>query len=179
MDEFQFQDPFSTLEPLEFAGIGSRKAPEAMLRWAMAIGAELCRRNLILRSGAADGMDRAFEDGCDSVSVFNKEILLPWKLYNGHPSRFYEPTPEAHRIASLVHPRWHALTEPVRRLHARNSHIILGRDCRSPVAFIVCWTPRGEMVGGTAQALKIAERLNIPVYNLAKLALERRIEIPF
>jgi hypothetical protein len=35
----------------------------------------------------------------------------------------------------------------------------------SPVDFIVCWTPYGEVTGGTGQALRIAKANEIAIYN--------------
>ncbi|GAG46694.1 unnamed protein product, partial [marine sediment metagenome] len=36
-----------------------------------------------------------------------------------------------------------------------------------PVDFIICWTPGGREVGGTAQAIRIAKANHIKVFNLA------------
>ena len=46
---------------------------------------------------------------------------------------------------------------------------MLGDDLDQPVSFVVCWTPGGEVTGGTGQALRIAAdpQYNIPVFNLA------------
>ena len=33
-------------------------------------------------------------------------------------------------------------------------------------SFVVCWTPNGELSGGTAQAMRVAMKLNIPIFNL-------------
>ena len=53
-----------------------------------------------------------------------------------------------------------ALKSSVFALHARNYLIV--RDARH----VICWTPRGEVTGGTGQAIRIANSLNIPVHNL-------------
>jgi len=34
-------------------------------------------------------------------------------------------------------------------------------------SFIICWTPKGKPVGGTATAIKLAKKVNIEVINLA------------
>ena len=51
-------------------------------------------------------------------------------------------------------------------MHSRNCHQILGYDLQSPVDAVVCWTPDGNVVGGTATAIRIALKYNIPVFNL-------------
>jgi hypothetical protein len=58
------------------------------------------------------------------------------------------------------------LSYGAKKLMARNCHQVLGQDLKTPVDFIVCWTKNGNINGGTGQALRIAKKLNIPVYNL-------------
>ena len=73
---------------------------------------------------------------------------------------------ETERIASEVHPAWDKCNEWARGMHSRNCHQILGYDLQSPVDAVICWTPNGNMVGGTATAIRIALKYNIPVFNL-------------
>ena len=73
---------------------------------------------------------------------------------------------ETERIASEVHPAWNKCNEWARGMHSRNCHQILGYDLQSPVDAVVCWTPSGNVVGGTATAIRIALKYNIPVFNL-------------
>jgi hypothetical protein len=49
---------------------------------------------------------------------------------------------------------------------ARNCQQVLGQNLNLPVDFVVCWTKDGGKTGGTGQALRIADDLNIPIYNL-------------
>ena len=73
---------------------------------------------------------------------------------------------ETERIASEVHPAWDRCNEWARGMHSRNCHQILGYDLQSPVDAVICWTPDGKIVGGTATALKLSMKYNIPVFNL-------------
>ena len=73
---------------------------------------------------------------------------------------------ETERIASEVHPAWDRCNEWARGMHSRNCHQILGYDLQSPVDAVICWTPNGNMVGGTATALKLSMKYDIPVFNL-------------
>ena len=73
---------------------------------------------------------------------------------------------ETERIASEVHPAWERCNEWARGMHSRNCHRILGYDLKSPVDAVICWTPKGNMVGGTSTAIRIAIKYNIPVFNL-------------
>lgn len=75
---------------------------------------------------------------------------------------------ETERIASEVHPAWDKCNEWARGMHSRNCHQILGYDLKSPVDAVVCWTPNGNVQGGTATAICIAMKYNIPVFNLGR-----------
>ena len=73
---------------------------------------------------------------------------------------------ETERIASEVHPAWDKCNEWARGMHSRNCHQILGYDLQSPVDAVICWTPDGKIQGGTATAVRVALKYNIPVFNL-------------
>lgn len=75
---------------------------------------------------------------------------------------------ETERIASEVHPAWDKCNEWARGMHSRNCHQILGYDLKSPVDAVVCWTPKGNVQGGTATAIRIAMKYNIPIFNLGR-----------
>lgn len=118
-----------------------------------------------LRSGAADGTDSMFERG--AIRAGGKtEIFLPWPYFNDHDSNLCNPSPDAARIAESFHPAWQKCYSGARKLHARNVHQVLGKDLCSPVEFVVYWTPRGAVVGGTAMAIRVAMARSIPVWNL-------------
>lgn len=149
-----------------YAGIGSRETPENLLDIMIHIGATLAKAGWLLRSGAANGADTAFESGCDQ-SRGAKEIFLPWRYYNQSRSPYYQPSDKAFDIAAEFHPAWSKLSDSVMKLHARNVHIMLGEHCDTPVDMVICWTPEGRVQGGTGQALRMADGYNIPVFNLA------------
>ena len=137
-----------------YAGIGSRKTPTDTLILMENFAIDLANVGYTLRSGGAKGADKEFEDACDSVKG-KKEI-------------FYakDTTEEALTHASYFHPAWLKCDDFARRLHGRNSMIVLGKSLDEPVDFIVCWTPNGALEGGTAQGLRIAIGENIKIYNL-------------
>jgi hypothetical protein len=165
-----------------YAGVGSRSAPDHVLKLMERIGFRLAELGWILRTGGAEGADQAFERGAQAgkgaVGVF-----LPWPGYNGYDEAVLTaPTQEALELAASLHPAWGGLSQGVRKLMARNSHQVLGTHLDSPVAFVICWTPDGAeherecgpTTGGTGQAVRLASRRGIPVVNLNKPgALER------
>ena len=43
---------------------------------------------------------------------------------------------------------------------------VLGKTMSEPAKMVVAWTPGGQIVGGTGQALRIAQSHGIPIRNL-------------
>ncbi len=150
-----------------YAGIGSRETPEFMLLVFEEIGEFLAKQGFTLRSGGAKGADKAFENGCDKVKG-NKEIYLPWEGFEDSNSMLIVRNPKAFEIAEQFHPYWHNLKQGARKLQARNSHQVLGKDLNTPSDFIICWTKNGNGSGGTGQALRVAKHYNIPVFDAGK-----------
>jgi hypothetical protein len=139
-----------------YAGIGSRETPVHIQKYMADVGAALAEAGYTLRSGGALGADTAFEIGAHNTGGF-AEIFKP----NGC-------TPEAEMMAASYHPNWPACSPWARKLHGRNCHIVLGRYVHQPipVEFIICWTHDARTVGGTGQALRMADALDIEVLNL-------------
>lgn len=138
-----------------YAGIGSRKTPPDILHIMVKMGIKLGREGWELRGGGADGADSSFYAG---AAIANS----PRIIYTAE-----DATPEAIAHAEQFHPAWNKCSDHARKLLGRNSMIILGEDLLQPVRMVVCWTPDGEIVGGTGQAIRVAEQSAIAVKNLA------------
>lgn len=149
-----------------YTGIGSRETPKDFLLVIHKIALHLADKGYILRSGGADGADKAFEEGCFSAGG-SQEIYLPWKGFNGNPSPLFKVTKEALELAAKIHPSWSKLRQGARKLHARNCYQCIGYDLKTPSDLLICWTKGGAKIGGTRTAVVLAEQYNIPVYNLA------------
>lgn len=157
-----------------YAGIGSRRTPQPALTAMRATAENLSAKGYTMRSGHAPGADTAFE-----VASQNAEIYLPWSSFEKDRPvigsyKQDQASDQAMQLASRIHPAWERLDRGPRALHARNMHQILGRDLQSPVDFVVCYTPDGSLTGhgpdtgGTATALRLAYRNNIPVLNIKR-----------
>ena len=144
-----------------YAGIGSRETPIEIKSDIERIVRYLDFKEYVLRSGGAPGADSFFEE-----FTTKKEIFLPWRNFNENPSDLFTPTIDSYKMAEKYHPTWFRLSQGAKKLMARNCHQVLGLDLNTPVDFIVCWTSDGKSSGGTGQAMRIAESLNIPIYNL-------------
>lgn len=155
---------------MNYAGIGSRETPDWVIDVMEKMGAWLAKKGDKLRSGGADGADSAFERGCDSVGG-KKEIFLPWKGFNRKVENEqvfckYNNIEEAVAIAKKYHPYWENLSQGGRALQARNSYQVLGKDLSTPSDFVVCYTKDGKEKGGTAQAMRIAKDVGVPIFNI-------------
>lgn len=149
-----------------YAGIGSRETPDEILKWFHDLGRYFGKHGFILRSGGASGADSAFETGCNAVKGM-KEIYLPWVGFNGNKSKLVVSS-DAFYMAEEIHPNWDALSEGGKKLQARNCHQILGENLKTPCSFVVCWTNNGSGKGGTGQAIRLAKKHNIPVFDAGR-----------
>jgi hypothetical protein len=164
---------------LTYAGIGSRETPGNVLTLMTLAAKELCEYGWLLRTGGAHGADSAFASG-----TAKREIHIPWDGYNGlTESRFNnvrcpEITPRIESIAAEHHPNWGRLSQGVRKLMCRNVTIVLGSQAEDPADMVVCWTPNGGMVGGTAHGMRVAYAFDIPVFNLFHQAdIDRMVQL--
>lgn len=165
-----------------FTGIGSRVTPTNIQDVMEKIAVDLCGMSWTLRSGGAKGADDAFERGCYTG---NKEIYLPWKGFNNHPSTLYQIPSKAYELALEYHPNslWLKNSKHILKLMARNVQQVLGLFCEIPTDFVVCWTPdeiehgkdTTRKTGGTGQCLRVASAYNIPIFNLANDDAKDRI----
>ena len=155
-----------------YAGVGSRSTPAKVLRWMESIGRGMAEAGMVLRSGAADGADSAFERGCDGVGG-DKRIYLPKAGFRGR-------RPDGTRVllgggawaqalGRRHHPAWDGLGGYVKLLMARNTHQVLGdEDAQAPSIVVIGWTPGGSGGGGTGQAYRLARAYGVPVVDLAR-----------
>jgi hypothetical protein len=149
-----------------YTGIGSRETPPDICEFFTRFAVWLAEQQWVLRSGAAQRADAAFE--AELPGWAGREIYLPWLGFNDHRSHLAAYSVEHRAIAAQHHPAWHRLSEPARRMHTRNVAQIFGMDFQSPSKFVVCWTKDGKASGGTGQAIRIAEAYNIPVFNMKR-----------
>jgi len=165
-----------------YAGIGSRSTPPGILNLMELIGFMMCWEGWTLRSGYAQGADRAFYQGhCQAPANGKAEIYLPWDGYNGARvgvgigdflmPRYYL---EAEQLASKFHPAWDRCKPGAKLMHTRNCYQILGADLQTPCDLVICWTPNAKGGGGTGQALRIARHHGILIIDLADPEMEAK-----
>lgn len=156
-----------------FAGIGSRKVPHEIGMQLNFLCQALAALGYVLRSGGAERSDTYCEKGHGIVQGAKKEIYIPWEGFNHRSTRetgVLLPNFEQHHydVAAQLHPNWAACSDGAKKLHTRNLFQIAGLDGSTFVDFVLCWSPNGTGSGGTGQAIRLANQLNIPVYDLGK-----------
>ena len=171
--------------------------PKDILQLMTKIAYKLAQQGYVLRSGAAQGADTAFEDGCKEYWMDTSEdfppllaqIYLPWNTFATYEDyykdwyRVLDRMPnnlEAYRIASETHPAWEKCSRGAKALHARNVYQVLGNSLTSPSDFLICWAKtdkNGNPKGGTATAWNLAERVGVEhLFNLYRDEDRNRIE---
>ena len=162
----------STTPTMTYAGIGSRETPQEVLDKMTEVAKYLESLGYTLRSGGADGADKAFEKGV----TYKKEIFLGTDKTGEREKK----------IAREIHPNPQALDnaksktgKPIANfmwnLMGRNTNQIFGANLDTPVDFVLAWTQdgltdyrnRSIQSGGTGQAIDMASRKGIPVINMA------------
>jgi len=152
--------------------IGSRKPPERIARVAVQIGRVLSERGIIGYSGGAPGMDSQFmfdyspdrrviilpEDGFNNLYANGKDIVDFTQL----------DTYKAADIARTVAGHFDSQNEYTQRRYSRNTYQVLREDLDSPTDFVLFWAEEvnRSVKGGTAIAVRIARKYNVPVFNL-------------
>lgn len=167
-----------------YAGVGARKTPPEILNQMYDIAGDLACLSYKLRSGGAEGADEFFYKGNGHLAG-GMEIFLPKEKFRGFRSQVFpdgsfithEISSEAFEMAEeLLGPSHWANLGDFKCFHARNCHQVLGANLDSPVDFVLCWTPGGKTTGGTATAIKLARRHNIPVINMATEGWKQKLE---
>ena len=120
-----------------YTGVGGRKTPPAIQDLMTRIAAKLESVGYILRSGAAEGADQAFERGVTDAA--NKQIFIAWNGFCGRQMGQDGVVPlidccerRAFQIASEIHPAWGHRTRGAAALLARNTAQVLGARIDTP-----------------------------------------------
>lgn len=171
-----------------FALIGSRDSSDEDNEFLYNTGLALLRLGLAGYSGGAKkGPDHSFTRALTTFieeggNARDSRIYLPALAHpqpKGNPIDWCIKTPlsnYAHHshtfnMCVLVHPVMHYLPQYVQQLHCRNVFQILGDDLESRVAFVLTsarMDGKGDVVGGTATAIKIAMAFGVPIFNIRK-----------
>lgn len=168
--------------------IGSRKLANANQRESAELFYDVAKTcaelGHIIRSGGAAGADYiaelAYFDAINATTADpdQVEIYVPWKNFQAtrginNPLHHLHVIPSdpvlvqrANEMVYNTHPNPRALSQGALKLHSRNMNQVFGLDLNTPIDLCICWTEHGIKSGGTASAITLCERNNIPVFNL-------------
>lgn len=156
-----------------YTGIGSRETPEHICNLMTKIAEKLSSMGWILRSGGADGADKAFMSGAKLL-----ENYIPWKSardsYTGvvpnllHNMAYLQQVPGLNPLLYRSETTRLEKYSALWKLHARNVSQVLGLNLDTPSKFVILYAkPNGNGVsGGTNTAYQVAKFNNIPCFNL-------------
>lgn len=155
--------PDPCIDPLFYAGVGSRKTPGPMRDICRELGRRLADAGWILRSGGADGADSAFHEGAGPDPARSRIFTIKQRPDIPHA---VQDIPDVHGyMARSIHPAPDKLSPVAMRLMARNGAQVFGHDFKTPSKAVLCWTPNGSGSGGTGQAIRLAASVGIPVFD--------------
>ena len=168
-----------------YTGVGSRETPKDIATFETKVAKRLDELGWKLRSGGAKGSDKAFELGAINKDIYYADQKSA-KSNGGIFVNILDDDP-AFALISTIHPNWAGCSEYAKLLHRRNCFQVLGENLNEPSKFLICWTPCGAesakecvysktgiSTGGTATAIRIADKFNVPIFNFAKTGSKAR-----
>lgn len=153
-----------------YVGIGNPDTPYTVQNQISGLASKLEDLGFTLRSDGGQGGSEAFLRSVKEL----KEIIIPWKKFNGQESKFCKNKPEAVDIVRKFAPSFDTLKESVQAIIASKAHLVLGPDLLQPAKFLVCWSSDGiedgkkrtAKTGYVGTPLSIAGAYDIPIFNL-------------
>ncbi len=104
-----------------------------------------------------------------------KEYILPWKKFNTNvEATVVKPTKFSYELSATFHKAFKKLSNAVRGFIARDTHIFLGKDCDTPINFLIIYTSCGienndkidfKTTGNASYFINLASELNVPIFN--------------
>lgn len=160
------------------ACLSNQDAPDEIKSVCEKLARVLVENGYTIRTSGGKGGEEAFEKGAgDKV-----EVYIPWKGFDQKQSQFCKTKDEAKDVVRQFSPSFESLSKGVQTIIASKAHVILGKDLNSPIRFLVVWSLDGAetkkectaKTGFVSTPIKIAESIQIPVFNLKRSdALER------
>lgn len=127
-----------------------------------------------IESIALDAYKKALDEGIiipDRIQVFQ-----PWRDYSNiiPYAQCYTTVgignfDVASNLIRSVHPYWSSASKQTKLQHAKNALIVFGRKLTSPLDALIIYSPvdsNGNIHGNITSAVELANKRNIPVFNL-------------
>lgn len=155
------------------ATIGTRRPTDGQRAACAEAGRQLAQAGAVVVSGGALGADQVFAQAARAAGG-RVVCVVPWASYErdarppGAEVIVFDPDRHAHwlELAAAHHPAWGRCSQGARRLHARNSGILIGEHDTDRVIGVIA-APAADRRGGTEQGIRLAKSLEIPVFFVA------------
>lgn len=163
---------------IAYAGIGNEDAPDPVLRQMEKLSVDLDMGGWTVRCDGGKGPSEIFE------KTTTHELYLPWNNFNGKQNSVCKVSKEANDLTKQFHPSFESLKDSIKAIVSRHAHVILGKDLKSPVKFVVCYSGDGAESGKERSAktgymsipIAIASAQRIPIFNLKNEGALARLE---
>ena len=164
---------------LPYAAISNDNAPSHVVEQFKKIAMDMETRGYTMRTSGNKGVEEIIES-----LVSNKEVHVAWKGFNQRETQFTRVDKAAIELVGTLHPAFNDLKDSVKTIIARYAHVILGKDLKSPVRCVVCWTEDGaesakevtSRTGVVGHVIILCQSLSIPIHNLVRDNVLIRIE---
>lgn len=170
-----------------YAGVGSRSTPVEVGYKMMEYAKRLAALEYVLISGGARNPKHDISNAVSADHVFEyavSEVDCNMIIYRPYSNKFtpcgdraivrvpdaalYEKAISYIKAHNII-PWFDKMSSWAKLLHARNYYQIVQENGHK-VDFVIAYSPiddKGEPMGGTRTAIKIAEKMGVKVYNLA------------
>lgn len=154
---------------LPYAAISNDNAPPHVVEQFKKIVLDMEARGYTMRTSGNKGVEEIIES-----LVSSKEVHVAWKGFNQRETQFTRVDKAAIELVGTLHPAFNDLKDSVKTIIARYAHVILGKDLKSPVRCVVCWTEDGAesakektaKTGYCGTPIQIASNARVPIFNL-------------
>jgi hypothetical protein len=166
------EEPPSDKLYMPYAALGNENPPAHIIDLINKFAKELEDAGYTMRTGGMKGTEDLFEK---AVSVL-KEIHLPWRDFDQKESKFTYTPDNAKLIAARFQPGWDGLKPFIQTFLAKNVRVLMGKDLKSPVLFLITWSEDGAesareksaKTGNAGHGIAVASELRIPIFNLGR-----------
>ena len=161
-----------------YAVVGNKEFPSDLIPKLTSIVKKLDSLGYTARTGSMKGLDVEVE-----TITTNVELQLPWKNFNNKESKNTFSSPEILALAKSFQPGFEELALPIKGFLAKNVRVLLGSKGISRAIFLLCHSEDGvdtarQVTSRTASvghAIKVADKFNIPVFNLKNPNVEEQL----